>query len=105
MAILPSRRRLRRRERAKRRRFLAGALVTITLILGSLVHLSRLPPPQVTEAHTAADRSVDILAIATAPLEESEASEQPAYPYSIIPGGARSAEALRAAIGADPVVR
>jgi len=105
MAMLPARRRLRRRERARRRRFLVGALVTLALILGSLVQLSRLPPPQATEAHTGADPSSDLLAMATTPLEESEAGEQPAFPYSIIPGGARSAEALRKAIDADPVVR
>ena len=107
MALVASRRRrLRRRERARRRRFLVGAVITLTLILGSVVRLSRLPSPRVTEAHTTASRGSELLAVPTAPVvEEGDRREPSTYPYSIIPGGALSAEALRRAIAADPVVR
>ena len=105
MATLPSRRRLRRRERARRRRFVIGAVITLVLIGGSLVRLSRLPTPP-AEAHTAPDRSSELLALRTEPVDDAtDTGDQPAYPYSIIPGGARNADALRTAIDADPVVR
>ena len=61
--MLPSPRRLRRRERARRRRFVVGALITFALIAGSLVQLSRLPPI-VTEAHTD-EQPTELVAIRT----------------------------------------
>ncbi|MEO7270386.1 MAG: hypothetical protein ABIX28_01175, partial [Vicinamibacterales bacterium] len=106
MAMLLSPRRLRRRERARRRRFVVGALIALVLMAGSLVRLSRLPPPLIAEAPSAAARPTELVAMPTEPVDETAtAGEQPSYPYSIIPGGAKDVEALRAAIDADPVVR
>ncbi len=96
-------RRLRRRERARRRRFLAGAIVTTVLTAFSLVWLSRSPRGVVTPEVSAPE---PLVAIRTEPVENADAGvETPVYPYSIIPGGAASADALRKAIDADPVVR
>src|SRR4051812_36162724 len=105
MVMLPRSRRLRRRERARRRRFVFGALVTVVLIGGSLVHLSRVPPPP-ADTRVVDARKPELVAMPIEPVEGGlDVAEQPVYPYSIIPGGAASAEALRAAVKADPVVR
>jgi len=82
-----------------------GALVTVALIGASLVHLSRLPPPA-AETHVVEVRKPELMAMPSEPVEGGlDVAGQPAYPYSIIPGGAASPEALRAAVKADPVVR
>jgi hypothetical protein len=105
MVMLPRSRRLRRRERARRRRFVFGVLVTVALIGGSLVHLSRLPPPA-AETRVVGVSKAELIAMPSEPVEAGlDVATQPVYPYSIIPGGAASPEALRAAVKADPVVR
>ena len=56
---------------------------------------------------TIADGTGDLLSTATEPAEGDvdPGADRPTYPYSIIPGGAPSAQALRKAIASDPVVR
>jgi hypothetical protein len=100
----PRSRRLRRRERARRRRFLAGVIITTVLIAVSLAKLSRTPriPAEPPESGPES-----LVAIATEPVEAGgDTGREPVvFPYSIIPGGAANAGALREAIAADPVVR
>jgi hypothetical protein len=105
MPYVPRVRRLRRRERVRRRRFVAGTIVTIILMAGSLIWLSRTPRVAVaTEAEHAPEA---LVAITTQPVDGAPdaSTEAVVYPYSIIPGGAADAAALREAIDADPVVR
>ena len=94
---------MRRRERARRRRFLAGAIVTILLIAVSVLRLSRVPAVVTTDA--AAPAAETLLAAVTEPAVADAAVDRPIYPYSIIEGGAPTPEVLRKAIEADPVVR
>jgi hypothetical protein len=100
----PRSRRLRRRERARRRRFLAAVIITTVLIAVSLAKLSRTPriPAEPPESGPES-----LVAIATEPVEAGgDTGREPVvFPYSIIPGGAANADALREAIAADPVVR
>ena len=108
MAHLPPSRRLRRRERARRRRFLAGAVFAGLLITASLLWLS-MPRVGVTTEQVAVtgDGAADLLAVSSEPVvgDLDQPVERPTYPYSIIPGGAHSIKALRQAIDDDPVVR
>jgi hypothetical protein len=96
-----SRRSHRRAARAQRVRFLAGLITVVLLIVaaaivGEKIHRSR--RPKVSHAATQADA-----ANPGATLVGSGA-ERKVYPYSIIEGGATTAEELMQAVQSDPVV-
>src|SRR5258705_13923473 len=98
MAHLPPSRRLRRRERARRRRFLAGAVVTLILIAGSLVWLSKTPVVgPAAPGGPDADGSLATLAMATEPVvgAADQSVHRPLNPHSIIPGGPATPAAPR----------
>lgn len=96
-----SRRSHRRIARAQRVRFLAG-LITVALlivaaaIVGEKNHRSR--RPKVSDAATQADAANPGATLV------GSAAERQVYPYSIIEGGATTAEELMQAVQSDPVV-
>ena len=106
MAHVPSRGSSDLRPRARRHRLLAGAAVTILLLGGTVYRSSRASH---IATHTGPPRPITSLALDTEPVRLPDASarglESPVYPYSIIPGGARSKEALQRSIESDPIVR
>jgi PEP-CTERM motif len=103
MGPLPTSRRASLRGRSRRRLFL-GAAIAILLLAGAVFRLSRSvvseTPGGLRSVALAADTEPATLAD-TSVLERDRAI----YPYSIIPGGARSREALLRSIESDPVVR
>jgi PEP-CTERM motif len=108
MAHLPSSRQSQRRRGARPQTILAGVAITILVLAGTLFRLARSldmgtydPSPRPI-ASLALDSEPVTLADASVRIEEED---RPVFPYSIIPGGARSKEALKRSIETDPVVR
>jgi hypothetical protein len=89
------------KQRAARRRFLAGfTLFALALVAAILVagRLSRQPG-------AASDTDLPHATVARdLPVVPAAAPERAVYPYSIIAGGARSVDELKQAIAGDPVV-
>ncbi len=79
------------------------ALLVLTVALsGAVAYLSK-PPVQSIASGTVFDGSV-VLPIFPVAMEAANLAQHRVFPYSIIPGGARSSEELQRAISTDPVV-
>src|SRR4051794_15398038 len=105
MAYVPAARFLRGGELVRRRRFMVGAIVTLALIALSLVQLSRRPAVSVEPLPPPADRTAALVAMPVEPVDVGGVPPaRTVFPYSVIPGGAATAQALTTAIANDPVV-
>ena len=108
MAHLPSSRQSQRRRGARPQTILAGVAITILVLAGTLFRLARSLD---MGTYDPSPRPIASLALDTEPVTLADASvrieeeDRPVFPYSIIPGGARSKEALERSIETDPVVR
>ena len=107
MAHLPPSRHSHRRRGARPQTVLAGAVLTILVLAGTVFRLARSAD---LEFHDPSPQPIASLALDTEPVDLADASvrveeDRPVFPYSIIPGGARSREALERSIETDPVVR
>ena len=107
MAHLPPSRHSHRRRGVRPQTVLAGAVLTILVLAGTLFRLARSAD---LEFHGPSAQPIASLALDTEPVNLADASmrveeDRPLFPYSIIPGGARSREALERSIETDPVVR
>ena len=107
MAHLPPSRHSHRRRGARPQTVLAGAVLAILVLAGTVFRLARSAD---LEFHDPSPQPIASLALDTEPVDLADASvrveeDRPVFPYSIIPGGARSREALERSIETDPVVR
>ncbi len=107
MAHLPPSRHSRRRRGARPQTVVAGAVLAILVLAGTVFRLARSAG---LEFHDPSPQPIASLALDTEPVDLADASvrveeDRPVFPYSIIPGGARSREALERSIETDPVVR
>jgi hypothetical protein len=105
MEYRPTPRRLRRRERARRRRFLAGAIVAFILTALSAFQLSRPKPVASTGLTTPGPVGASSMLTEPVAVSDALAAPRPAYSYSVVKGGAPTPEALEQAVEGDPVVR
>jgi len=89
------------KHRAARRRFVAGVLLFALALAAAILFAGRLS----TQLKVVSDISLpQSAAVQPAPKAPAPAAARAVYPYSIIAGGARSADELKHAIAADPVV-
>jgi hypothetical protein len=89
------------KQRAARRRFLAGFTLFALALAAAILFAGRLS----TQLKVVSDIGLPQSAAAQpAPTVPAVAAARAVFPYSIIPGGARSVDELKQAIAADPVV-
>ena len=85
-----------------RRRRIVGCILFVSLLCASISLLPgrRSGPPSVRKAEPPAFSIRDLLDL----LQWDDPIQAPVYPYSVVPGGVSSREALQAAVAADSVV-
>ena len=84
---------------------MAGAVSLAVLAVLVLFHGSHAGPSGPDTAWVSSPgSSLSELPGSTFPKSDSEQPRRPVYPYSVVPGGVRSAEELKEAVAKDPVV-
>jgi hypothetical protein len=99
-------RRSRRSKRASRRvlRFGGALLLFAMALVAAAFTLNRIREQRQNETVATLPDSADASTDSVEPVAATVKADPPVYPYSVIPGGVDSVEALKAAIHRDPVV-